>query len=92
MPGRSIFGMFSKSPFGPTQGHLKKTIECAQQLRPLFVAVYAGDQEELVRVTDRINVLEHEIGNHQRRPYGVRHSHFRVRRKKRFQVPRLMTA
>ena len=60
MPGRSIFGMFSKSPFGPTQGHLKKAIECAHQLRPLFEAVYAGDQEEIMRVTDHINALEHE--------------------------------
>ncbi|MCZ6679671.1 MAG: TIGR00153 family protein [Candidatus Poribacteria bacterium] len=57
---RSIFNLFAKSPFGPTQAHLKKAVECAQQLRPLFEAVCAEDDTEIQRVTDFINQLEHE--------------------------------
>ncbi|MCH8293458.1 TIGR00153 family protein [Candidatus Poribacteria bacterium] len=57
---RSIFELFSKSPFGPTRQLMEKSIECAQQLRPLFDAVFADDEEEIQRVTDLINQLEHE--------------------------------
>jgi uncharacterized protein len=57
---RSIFDLFAKSPFGPTQAHLKKAVECAQQLRPLFEAVFAEDQYEIQQVVDRIDQLEHE--------------------------------
>ncbi len=60
MRARSIANLFSKSPFGPTQAHLKKAIECAQQLRPLFEAALAYDTERLAAVTERINDLEHE--------------------------------
>lgn len=60
MRARSIANLFAKSPFGPTQAHLKKAIECAQELRPLFEAALAGDRARLARVTERINVLEHE--------------------------------
>ena len=57
---RSIFELFAKSPFGPTQAHLKKSIECAQQLHPLFEAAFAGNQDEIQQVVDKINELEHE--------------------------------
>ena len=57
---RSIFDLFAKSPFGPTQAHLKKAIECAQQLRPLFEAVFAEEQYEIQQVVDRIDELEHQ--------------------------------
>ena len=60
MRARSIANLFSKSPFGPTQAHLKKAIECAQQLRPLFETALAYDTEQLAVVTERINDLEHE--------------------------------
>ncbi len=60
MRSRSIANLFSKSPFGPTQAHLKKAIECAQELRPLFEAALASDTERLDAVTERINELEHE--------------------------------
>lgn len=60
MTGRSIFNLFAKSPFGPTQVHLKKVVECALQLRPLFDAVYTEDQDEFQRVVNHINQLEHE--------------------------------
>ena len=60
MRGRSILNLFTRSPFGPTQEHMKKAIECAQQLRPLFEAVFAEDDDEVHRVTDLINQLEHE--------------------------------
>ncbi len=57
---RSIFNLFAKSPFGPTQAHMKKAIECAQQLRPLFEAVHADDEKEIHRITAVIDQLEHE--------------------------------
>ncbi len=57
---RSIFELFAKSPFGPTQAHLKKSIACAQELRPLFEAAFAGDQDEIQQVVNKINQLEHE--------------------------------
>jgi predicted phosphate transport protein (TIGR00153 family) len=60
MRARSIANLFSKSPFRPTQAHLRKAIECAQQLRPLFEAALALDAERLAAVTERINELEHE--------------------------------
>jgi predicted phosphate transport protein (TIGR00153 family) len=60
MRARSIANLFSKSPFGPTQAHLKKAIECAQQLRPLFEAALPYDAELLEAVTERINELEHQ--------------------------------
>lgn len=60
MLSRSILGLFAKSPFGPTQSHLKKVIECAHQLRPLFEAVYVEDENEIHKVANRINQLEHE--------------------------------
>ena len=60
MRSRSIANLFSKSPFGPTQAHLKKAIECAQELRPQFQAALAPDTERLDAVTERINELEHE--------------------------------
>jgi predicted phosphate transport protein (TIGR00153 family) len=60
MPGRSILNLFAKSPFGPTQIHLMKVIECAHQLRPLFEAVCAEDGNALQKVTEQIDQLEHE--------------------------------
>ena len=60
MRGRTIFSIFGPSPFGPIQIHMKKVIECAHHLRPLFDAVYACDIDGLQQATDRINQLEHE--------------------------------
>jgi predicted phosphate transport protein (TIGR00153 family) len=57
---RSILGLFAKSPFGPTQAHMKKAVECAQQLQPLFEAAFADDYAEIERVRNLINQLEHE--------------------------------
>ena len=57
---RSIFDLFAKSPFGPTQAHMKKAIECAQQLRPLFEAVFAEDDDEVWRIANLIDQLESE--------------------------------
>lgn len=60
MRGHAIFSLFGSSPFGPIQIHMKKVIECAHQLRPLFDAVYACDNNGLQQTTERINQLEHE--------------------------------
>jgi uncharacterized protein len=60
MRHRGIFNLFAKSPFGPTQKHLKKAIECAQQLRPLFEAVCDANDDEMQQVVERIDRLEHE--------------------------------
>ena len=60
MRTRSIARLFAKSPFGPTQLHMKKAIECAEQLRPLFDAVLREDAAACERVTRRIDELEDE--------------------------------
>jgi len=39
---------------------MKKAIECAEQLRPLFDAALAEDQDALSQITDRIDELENE--------------------------------
>ena len=57
---RSIFDLFAKSPFGPTQAHMEKAIECSQQLRPLFEAVYAEDDDDVCRIAHIIDQLEAE--------------------------------
>ena len=57
---RNIFSLFAKSPFGPTQVHLKKSLKCAQLLRPLFEAVFTEDWDEMQEVSNRIDQLEHE--------------------------------
>jgi uncharacterized protein len=68
---RSITDLFARSPFGPTQAHLKKAIDCAEQLRPLFDAALAEDQAALRQITDTIgeleaeaDVLKNDIRNH----------------------------
>ena len=57
---RSVFDLFTKSPFGAIQSHMKKAIECAQQLEPLFYAAFAGNKDEIQRITNLINQLENE--------------------------------
>jgi predicted phosphate transport protein (TIGR00153 family) len=39
---------------------MKKAVECAQQLHPLFEAALANDYAEIERVRELINQLEHE--------------------------------
>ena len=60
MTKRSIFDLFTKSPFGAIQSHMKKAIECAQQLEPLFYAAFAGNGDEIRRITNIIDQLENE--------------------------------
>ena len=57
---RTILDLFAKSPFGSIQMHMKKVIECAQQLGPLFEAVFTEDGDKTQQVTNVINLLEHE--------------------------------
>ena len=58
MTKRSIFDLFTKSPFGAIQSHMKKAIECAQQLEPLFYAAFAGNGDEIRRImTNYVGIL-----------------------------------
>ena len=53
---RTILDLFAKSPFGSIQMHMKKVIECAQQLGPLFEAAFTEDEDETQQVTNLINL------------------------------------
>ena len=54
-----IAGLFARSPFGPTQEHMRVVEECAAQLIPLFEALQDSDHEKLLAFKRRILELEH---------------------------------
>jgi len=56
---RAIVQLFSKSPFGPLQEHLKKVGDCVQLVRPLFQALLDGDDDSLRSTAKQISKLEH---------------------------------
>mgnify|MGYP003315473759 CR=1 FL=1 len=56
---RTILDLFAKSPFGSIQMHMKKVIECAQQLGPLFEAVFTEDWDKTQQVTNFINPVSY---------------------------------
>ncbi len=56
---RAIIQLFSKSPFGPLQEHLKKVGDCVQLVRPLFQSLLDGDHDSLVETAKQISKLEH---------------------------------
>ena len=53
-----IAGLFGRSPFGPTQEHMKIVKECASKIVPLFEALEAGDPARIGVVKDEIFELE----------------------------------
>jgi len=70
---RSIFSMFTKSPFKPLGSHMDKVRACVEQVKPLFDALENRDYEAVKKVSELIVKLEHEadmikddIRNHMR--------------------------
>ena len=55
-----IAGLFGRSPFGPTQQHMKVVAECVTEVIPLFEALFAGDKERMAAHEERISDLEHQ--------------------------------
>ena len=56
---RAIVQLFSKSPFGPFQEHLKKVGDCVELVKPLFQALLDNDDESLRSTAKQISKLEH---------------------------------
>ncbi len=56
---RAIVQLFSKSPFGPLQEHLKKAGDCVELVKPLFQALLDNDDESLRSTAKQISKLEH---------------------------------
>lgn len=54
------FNLFAKNPFTPLREHMKKTLECVEATRPLFDALWAGDQEGVQATAKTVSRLEHE--------------------------------
>ena len=56
---RAIVQLFSTSPFGPLQEHLKKVGDCVELVKPLFQALLDNDDESLRSTAKQISKLEH---------------------------------
>jgi len=56
---RAIVQLFSKSPFGPLQEHLKKVGDCVELVKPLFQALLDNEDESLRSTAKQISKLEH---------------------------------
>ena len=55
-----LASIFGSSPVQPLEKHIEIAFRCAKQLRPLFVAVIAGDWDKALTVRGEIEALEHE--------------------------------
>lgn len=55
-----IFNLFRKSPFDPLQNMMRKVVECADCIKPLFEAFAADDKEKLEKMVRTISHLEYE--------------------------------
>lgn len=55
-----IAGLFGKSPFRPTQEHMKAVAECCERIVPLFEALSEGNREQILALKDEIFDLEQE--------------------------------
>jgi predicted phosphate transport protein (TIGR00153 family) len=62
-----LTNLFGESPFGALEGHGEKVHECVRLVKALFVALEAGNTDELMATAERIFQLESEadkIRNH----------------------------
>lgn len=57
---RSILSLFSRSPWGAVQEHMRIVQQCARKLDPLMDAVMAGQHEQTLAVAAEISDLEHQ--------------------------------
>ncbi len=55
-----IFNIFRKSPFEPLQEMMAKVKECAFEVKPLYEALLAGDEDGLRKMVEKISHLEFE--------------------------------
>ncbi len=55
-----IAGLFGRSPFGPTQQHMKVVAKCATAVIPLFDALLDADDQGVETHKQQIFELEHE--------------------------------
>ena len=55
---RSIFSLFSKSPFNPLQAHMEIVRGCVERVHPLFNAILSGDRDKTQKLTEEICQLE----------------------------------
>ncbi len=55
-----IAGLFGRSPFGPTQEHMKAVMQCVEEVVPLFEALLAGDFEQVEARKQTISEFEHQ--------------------------------
>lgn len=56
----TIAGLFGKSPFRPTQKHMKTVERCTAEVVPLFEAILRGDFAQARVHKDRVFELEHQ--------------------------------
>ena len=57
---RSILGLFAESPFGPLRELAHKVRECAEEVPPLFDALFEEDYDAVRAKAEEISHLEHE--------------------------------
>ena len=66
-----ILNLFARSPFGPTQDHMKAVQRCVEFIGPLTDAICDGDQHRIEELAAKISEqeneadrLKHQIRNH----------------------------
>ncbi|WP_067515442.1 TIGR00153 family protein [Endozoicomonas ascidiicola] len=68
MPNSNILAsVFGRSPIGPIQKHISTVHECALQLEPFFLAVFASDWDEAEVLQQKITKLENKADAIKRR-------------------------
>ncbi len=55
-----LTNLFGRSPIKPLQEHMAKVQACVEQLKPLFEAVIANDQDAVANVRQKIAQMEHD--------------------------------
>ena len=65
--GNILASVFGRSPIGPIQKHITTVHECASQLEPFFLAVFAKNWAEAETLQQAIVDLEHQADAAKRR-------------------------
>ncbi len=58
---RSFFGLFSESPFPYLREMAHRVKECSDEVPQLFDALFAGDYDRVLAISENISDLEHEV-------------------------------
>lgn len=56
----TLLRLFGKSPFAPLQIHMERVAGCVFLLEELFKSLFAGDNDKVAAIAQRISELEHE--------------------------------